>query len=74
MHIRNDPHIPDSEGLHWIHRGRNYRNDVLARHVEGERLGYRYMFPVFFPLDEERRSYDVIQDGNMIERMDGLMR
>jgi hypothetical protein len=80
MHIRNDPHIHKSEGVWWTKRGPDYRRDVLKDEVEGEKHGYHYMYPVFFPLYEHsechpgpRRSYNAAEDHNLLRKMCAYM-
>jgi hypothetical protein len=80
MHIENNPQNPGTHGLKWIERGPGYRRAVLKHHAKGQdRVGYSYMYPVFFPLqivesDPVRmEAYDASQDGDMLDRMKDLM-
>jgi hypothetical protein len=73
MHIRNDPHVCDSEGLAWFEYSPERRGDVIANHAskQGE-LNAGYMYPAFFPLSAtpdcappgvKQVAYDVKADG-----------
>jgi hypothetical protein len=49
MHIDNDPEHEDSKSSKFWRRSEQYRNDVIHQQFKDRRVGYRYMFPVFFP-------------------------
>lgn len=51
MHLENNPTKREGKGTRWTSLGRSYRRDVLAEHATRQnRVGYWYMYPVFFPL------------------------
>jgi hypothetical protein len=69
MHLENNPQHPDTNGVRWIDGTTEYRKNILAKHVSGQSAGYRYMFPVFFPLriqGQKRIAYDARQDDTML--------
>jgi hypothetical protein len=81
MHIRNDPHICDSEGLDWFKYTPDRRADMFANHASKQSdLNVGYMYPVFFPLsgtpkcapDVPQHAYDVKAD-NQLNRMQAVM-
>lgn len=51
MHIENNPTKREGKGTRWTSLGRSYRREVLAEHATSQnKVGYWYMYPVFFPL------------------------
>jgi hypothetical protein len=80
MHIENNPQNAGSHGLKWIDRGPGYRRAVLDHHAKSQdRVGYSYMYPVFFPLQivahdpVVMEAYDASRDGDLLDRMKKLM-
>lgn len=76
MHVRNDPHIHESEGVYFTKRPRSYRRMVVDKEMAGESMGYRYMVPLFFPLKEDsperpgpKESYNAVEDGTMLKHL-----
>jgi len=78
MHIQNDPQIPDSAGLKWISATARERREMLDDHTaRAKKLGYEYMYPVFFPLKQVKKdneptktiAYDAWEDG-LLGRME----
>jgi hypothetical protein len=82
VHIRNDPHICDSEGLDWFEWTDTRRDDAITNHASRQAaLNVGYMFPVFFPLSatgecappgEAQVAYDAAADG-MLARIKATM-
>jgi hypothetical protein len=81
VHIRNDPHICDSEGLDWFEWSRERRGDTIENHASKQKeLGIGYGYPLFFPLsatgdcappNTPQVAYDAAADGqlNQIRRV-----
>lgn len=75
VHIRNDPHICDSEGLAWFSGGPDRRASSLQNHASKQAgLNVGYMYPLFFPLSATAEcappntpqvAYDAVLDGNL---------
>ena len=55
-----------------------YRQDVVEEEAGNQgKLGYSYMYPVFFPLvidGRKREAYDARQDGTMFARLQQLIK
>lgn len=82
MHIQNDPQIAGSAGLKWMNGTSRDRRELLDDHTRrAKKLGYEYMYPVFFPLEQVKRenqptvtlAYDASQDG-LLGRMASSIR
>jgi hypothetical protein len=75
VHIRNDPHICDSEGLEWFEWTRERRADTIENHASKQKeLGIGYGYPLFFPLSATgdcapkgtpQVAYDAAKDGQL---------
>lgn len=82
MHIDNDPDEKDkdkddkeSQSTKFWRGSAQYRNEIIHQQVKDQRVGYRYMFPVFFPTRPGHREvFDMRQHPALFETMCGLAR
>ena len=90
FHIENNPTgKTNNHGEDWIRWGSSQRIELLEKHAEKQKkVGYRYMYPVFFPLSRNREgalaafagigsdrvlAYDVNLDGPVRDKTHALM-
>jgi hypothetical protein len=77
MHIDNDPEHKNSRGRNFYDRTDKYREETLRRHAAAQKIGYSYMFPVFFPLGDSRghrQAFDMRQHPALFRTMCRLAR
>lgn len=78
MHIDNDPRDDkdkESQSSKFWRGSAQYRNEVIHQQVKDQHVGYRYMFPVFFPTRPNHvEVFDMRQHPVLFETMCGLVR